>query len=882
MSTGAELDAETLELIVILIQQLKRNGFNDQDIRHKLRIRFSDTEVQAALELHGQQHQKEESESVTIREPRSFYGWYSEPKHKDDCHWTRLREVLLHKDPPWTKDMIQSLDQTSSLVVSHLAPPTSKVPVTSQGLVLGYIQSGKTANFSATIAKAVDEGYRLVIVLAGMHNNLRKQTEVRLREELVAPVEGKACTTLTSDDDTGDFRRRQSITANRTLVRADGFTMAVVKKNTSVLRALKAWLKEASEEVLKQCPTLIIDDESDQASVNTNKDDQDPTAINRHIREIVGMFNVVSYVGYTATPFANVFVNAQVDGELYPNDFLIALEKPATYYGPEELFGRDAVNGKQPTDGMPVIRSVTESDALLLRNGDRTTDGQLELTNSLRSAVDSFILAAGLRLCRGHWKQHITMLLHVTHLVDPQDALTTELRTYVDELRLQVEDNSPNIRKRISNLYERDFEKTTASVVESQIVDFEVLWTNIRKFIQSLEVIMDNSTSTNRLSFDASERNGEPVWAIVVGGNTLSRGLTVEGLTTSFFVRGSKAYDTLLQMGRWFGYRKGYADLTRIFVTSELFDFFLHLATVEQEIRDEVKVMAINGERPIDVALRIRRHPNLLITATNKMRSATVASVTYSGAKAQTRQIYSGDEKIVSQNAKAIIEFMKKVKGSHGAPIKVGFRDLEQCILYRGISPESVLQLLDSYKVPSDNPNFRVEMIQSYITELVQIGELNDWSIALMSQKNGDALDIAGHKIYPLRRNAKHETMDDRGKTTVVLRALSTPGEELLDLEDQLDGKYSSTDNILEPQGKARTSDTQLRFQFRPRTRGLLMIYPLQSNITMPPEEHRRLRSETSSTYPLKAAGQVFGLSLVFPESASSWGRGGYVRNKHI
>lgn len=876
----SELDNETLEMILMLIQQYKRNGYNDQDIRLRLRKKFDEVEVQAALEVHAQSIANTIESSVTLKEARDFFGWYAGPHESGEYHWPKLKHSLLNKEQPWTTEMIESLDESSSLVMSHLAPPSSKSPLVSKGLVLGYIQSGKTANFSATIAKAVDEGYKLIIVLAGMHNNLRKQTEARLREELVYPFEGKSCTTLTSDEDTGDFKKRQSVSANRTLVRTDGFTLAVIKKNTSVLRAFKSWLKEASDEVIQACPTLIIDDESDQASVNTNKEDQDPTTINRHIRELLGMFNVVSYVGYTATPFANVFINAEIEDDLYPKDFLITLEKPATYYGPEELFGRDSVNGKSTSDGMPVIRTVSDDDAEILRHAGESEGGSIDLTDSLRSAIDSFILAGGIRVSRGHWKHHITMLIHVSHLNNTQDSITKEVESYVDDLKSLIEHDDNETKERLFALLEADFEKVTTEIIGSEKIDTKILWKNIKKFSSRIEIIMDNSISSNRLNFDTELRDGEPTWGIVIGGNTLSRGLTVEGLTTSFFVRGSRAYDTLLQMGRWFGYRKGYADLTRIFVTSDLFDFFYHLATVEQEIRDEIKVMSINHERPIDVAVRIRRHPNLNITSSNKMRSAVTSSVTYSGAKVQTRQIFTADKKVTEANANHVVTLLEKIKGNGTPRAAIKFQDLEQCALFSNVHHELILQLLDGYVVPGDNPNFNNRMIQSYITELVKIGELTSWSVAVMSQKTGDPISLSDVSVHPLRRSVKQESRDSQGKRTAILRAVSTPGEELIDLSDRISTPFSRTDDILEPQNGNRRSDTQLRHELRPKERGLLKIYPLQTIIDLPGDAVGL--DETIPANPLRGTSQLFGLSLVFPESNSSWGRGGYVRNKTV
>lgn len=311
-----EIDLDDVELILTLARSYKQKGFSEEDIFYKVRKKFSETDIKYSLKLLEKEFSNNSS-TESLRTRKDYYGWYEGPDEKNDPQWPALKNFLLTKEASWSKDMVDSLDQASTSVVSHLAPPSSEKSLKVKGLVLGYIQSGKTANFSATIAKAVDKGYKLIVVLAGMHNNLRKQTETRLRSELVAPLDGKTCTTLTDVDEQGDFKRKQSVSANSQLNRRDGFVLVVLKKNSSVLRNFNSWLDDANPEVLKNCPVLMIDDESDQASINTNKADESPTAINNHIRSIFEKFHVASYVGYTATPFANVFIDASVEDDLY-------------------------------------------------------------------------------------------------------------------------------------------------------------------------------------------------------------------------------------------------------------------------------------------------------------------------------------------------------------------------------------------------------------------------------------------------------------------------------------------------------------------------------------------------------------------------------------
>ena len=875
-------DLNNIEMIKITARGMLQLGHNDRDILFNLRKIPSYTEADIKEALRQLRAAEEPSTATTsIRDKKQYYGWYSGPKQESNFHWPALKEQLLTKDDAWTTEMVDSLDRSSTMVVSHIAPPKSKNPVTVKGLVLGHIQSGKTANFSATIAKGVDEGYKLIIVLAGMHNNLRKQTENRLRSELVKPLNGTTCTTLTDVDEKGDFKRKQTVSANRQLSLGDGFVLVVLKKNSTVLRNFNRWLEDASDSIIESCPTLIIDDESDQASINTSKADQDPTAINSLIRSLIERFHVVSYVGYTATPFANVFIDASVEDDIYPSDFLVTLEKPQTYYGPEELFGRNEVNGRSSTDGFPVLRTISDDDATALRKMAKGKSGLDKLPESMEQAINSFIIGSSIRLCRGQWKSHMTMLIHISHLTDSHSRVREMVEDYLEELKEDIKDNVSSVRSIFEKIWSRDFSETTKNIVGSCDHEFEKVWKNCGKFTEFLEIIMDNSNSTERLSFDRSQREGEPLWAVVVGGNTLSRGLTLEGLTTSYFVRNSKAYDTLLQMGRWFGYRKNYVDLTRIYVPDELYQNFYELATIEQEIRDEIGLMAANEERPIDVALRIRKIPNMLITSSNKSRSTKMTFMSYSGTKVQTHQIIAHNRKIVDANYK-VVEKLLSSCSQHHPKQNSKLSDLSACHLFLGIPNETILQFLDTYKVAESNSKFNIKMLQDYIAEQNSIGLLANWSVALMSLKSGNPIKIGGYSTVPVTRRVKHEAISSSGEIESTLRAVSTPGEELIDLEDQFSVEYSSTDKIMQPSNGPKISDVNARYKFRPTNRGLLLIYPLASDDSITDEEFKILKNETNSTFPLRTSGQVFAVSLVFPYSEKRTGTHLYMQNKSV
>lgn len=872
------ISSERMDYLLETIGDNLMLGRNFSEIERKLRAIASDEEIEAAIATYKAKNEtvKTNKEVNTLVDDPTYVDWYAGPSPDPQSHWQLLTEVLKNKRTrPWTEEMVRSLDHSSTAVVSKLAPPKSQNPIKVKGLVLGYVQSGKTANFSAVISKSVDAGYKLIIVLAGMHNILRKQTQVRLHEEIVLPKE-KSCNTLTDVDEKGDFQKKQFITANRALGSADGFTLVVLKKNSSVLRNFNSWIGEASDETIKNCPTLIIDDESDQASVNTNKPEDDPTAINNHIRNLVNKFEVVSYVGYTATPFANVLIDAEMTDDLFPKNFLISLEKPLGYVGTEELFGRDAIEPRGALSGLPVIREIPEHEVSVFSNKKKSKK-QLEnsITPSMMEALDSFIVGSSARLCRGQWRQHMTMLIHTSHLIAQHQSIKEEMDEYVLNLQLDRKDETKDLKARFEKVWERDFVKNSKKFKAVDIPDFEQVWKSTAKFIERIEIVMENSASEDRLTYERPD----PFWGVVIGGNTLSRGLTIEGLTTSYFFRGSKGYDTLLQMGRWFGYRPNYVDLTRIYVTDELRSKFYHLAAVEQEIRDEIKSMAANGERPIDVGLRIRTHPSMTVTSNIKMRSAQSCALTYSASKIQALFVNLKNEDVLKDNLDATIQLLDNAEKYGAKRTTPYFENQSNCLLYRNVSSETILQFIDKYNFSEGNIRFTAKMVSDYISQLNNVGELRDWSIGFMSPKSGTPLDLGkDRKVFKVERSLVKKTKSDRDAEAQHIKVITAPDDELIDLFDILpvDGiKYTEEFFKNNPD----VTEAMVRKNERPKDRGLLLLYAINPNLDMSKDEEEKHLNSDSQTMPVKAAADVIGVAFVFPQTSNTKSTFRYIVN---
>ena len=322
----------------------------------------------------------------------------------------------------------------------------------------------------------------------------------------------------------------------------------------------------------------------------------------------------------------------------------------------------------------------------------------------------------------------MTMLIHTSHIIGDHMKLKELISNHIDLMKIDRENDDQILRGRLETVFVSDFKKLSEKFSDATIAGFDDIWENSEKFIEKLEIIMENSKSEERLTYDRTD----PLWGIVIGGNVLSRGLTLEGLTVSYFHRASKGYDTLLQMGRWFGYRPNYVDLTRIFVTAEMQSKFYHLATVEQEIRDEIRAMAANKEKPIDVALKIRTHPSMTVTSNLKMRNARMTHLTYSGSKIQSLWVNLNDEKILDYNLKTTSEFISLVEKYHGNFKPELFDDFSACHLFMNVTPELILQFLYKYKFSNANSSFDQKNLEHYINDIISFGELKKWSVAVV------------------------------------------------------------------------------------------------------------------------------------------------------
>lgn len=772
-------------------------------------------------------------------------SWYPGPRAADK-NWAALVEILTEEG--WSGDMIADLDKSSTKVVANLPNPAGQGEYHCCGLVLGYVQSGKTTNFTAVIAKAADAGYRMFIVLSGIHDALRQQTQDRLNEQLWEQ-NSNIWHRLTDEE---DFRPTANVDALLSTQRQ--CVLAVVKKNGSRLRALRKWLFSARPEVLAACPVLIIDDEADQATVNTAKPDRQPSRINGLIRDIVNKVPKSAYVGYTATPFANVLIDPGDYEDLYPRDFIVDLPRPLPYIGPEAIFGREPLDFDDTDvgdDGHDFVRSVPieELDDLKPKGAAKRHEFDPRVTDSLDAALLYFLMSTAARRIRGKGNRHATALVHTSQHIDVHERTAEAIRDHLGLLsrRLQLGDNALLEALRVQ--WESECERVPAGDFDLKALSWDDIAGTLIEVAEAAEVIVDNSRSPERLSFD----DDNPRVIVAVGGNTLSRGLTLEGLAVSFFVRTASAYDTLLQMGRWFGYRNGYADLTRIWMTDEMRGWFHHLATVEQEIRYDVQRLEVEHLTPEQFGVRIRTHPSLAITSAAKMQNARTAEASYAGRRLQTILFNHRDPEWLSDNVKAARTLLTTIEPQKVWAPRAGITILE------GIDSQHIVSFLSMYHFHENSRDLDSALISRYILDRREEGELMRFNVALMGRSSkSDYLGSinlgTGSEIGCINRARLLQI----GNNYADIKALMSRHDRVIDIH--LPDGAQTADST--PAELARYRSDPALGGYGDGS-GLLLLYPVS-------KDSRPVRGTAKTREPLDAVEHVVGAGFVFPESGST------------
>ncbi|EKE77443.1 Z1 domain-containing protein [Gallaecimonas xiamenensis] len=852
-----------------------------------------------AEEIDRNQLFREISSQVSVWQPdpsvlrdRKHKNWLPERKTEINWgFWKRYRQYL-EEEKNWPPVVTGKLDQVTDATLGDIGNPAQSGAWDRRGMVVGDVQSGKTANYTGLICKAVDAGYKLVIVLAGMTNDLRSQTQSRLDAEFlgfeselgkfhengsrigVGKIEDHGqliVQPLTYSAHGGDFRSRKGTNSQL----GGNPLLLVVKKNTSVLNRILTWVEgqgqtnpETGEKVVNGIPLLLLDDEADNASVNTKDPEEDPTAINRAIRKILKTFSQSSYIGYTATPFANIFIlppdeeseKSKYGEDLFPRNFIYYINPPDNYIGATKVFGlSESIDGLAPVDkSLPLIRHAEDAEQYFPAKHKKHLPVE-GLPDTMIEAIRAFVLSCAARRVRGQKNVHNTMLIHVTRFNDVQDKVIGLVGDELFSIQRTLEFNTgpqwKQLLEQLKTLWENDFVVKTASIMEltGDPLITPIQWSEVSRELTEaalkIQVRGINGLAEGVLDY-AEHPKGLNV--IAVGGDKLSRGLTLDGLSVSYYTRPARNYDTLLQMGRWFGYRPGYLDLCRLYTTEEIEGWYQHIAVATEELKREFKLMELSNLTPEAYGLKVRTHANgLSITAANKIRSGKKMQVTFADSLAQTI-VFDKNSKTQENNFRHIDKWISAL-GSLSAQKNNNY-------LWYGVQSDQIHELLAGFKIHPFSRGADPELISQYIEKVNDLGELKSWTVALISSgtaKNHHS--VGGHQTGLTER-----TDAQPGSNLYWIRNANiiSPEDQYLDLDD--DEFKAALANTIDAWKRGQTRHKEeptspngpfIRRARNPQ-RGLLLIYPLDPSDVL-------LKSKQITNMP------IIGMAMSFPVSGN-------------
>lgn len=693
---------------------------------------------------------------------------------------------------------INEIDRTTEHILNQLANPRKPGNWYRAGLVVGHVQSGKTGNFVGLANKAMDCGYKIILVLTGMYNDLRSQTQGRMDKGAIGRVTdpddqffrthigvGKYknhpnILNLTSSKLRGDFGSEKTDIGG--VLTSQDPTIMVCKKNTSVLSNILRMFSQHGDmaddglPIIQNIPLFIIDDEADSASINTQYDKGEISRINSKIRAILSLFEKRCYVGYTATPYANIFIDPdpelklpyieEDDGkryrickdDLFPKNFIINLSAPSNYIGPNVLFGIPTVydDPDEEKGELPIIEYIKEGDYLEDNSKGKKKKILKDLPATLIEATKHFFVSTALRRARGQRTAHSSMLINVSQYIKRQNDVSRLTQVLVSEICDKIEALNDNkaFEQELIDIYEKKIKPSNKIICQNypdwaprlKMLDWSVVREELRavaaKVRNEVRVIHsptddDLELNTTRLDYNKYENlqrefdNG--LYVIAIGGNTMARGITLEGLVVSYFFRTSNTFDTLMQMGRWFGYRDGYIDACRLYLERETAANFRNIAVATQRMRDDFDDMNSRGVKPKEYGLKVMRFPGVLeATARNKFGAAVRGKLSLNKTTLQAYKLFR-DEAIVEKNKNVLLDFLGQLGHSehrerYGVPSHNYFW---HCSGYQ------VVDFIKNFKTATEQ--MQPGLLTSYINKQMAKGNLTEWTVVLanVQDKNG-------------------------------------------------------------------------------------------------------------------------------------------------
>jgi hypothetical protein len=786
--------------------------------------------------------------------------WFLDAKKGDMQYSERTLKYLTNcgKDS-LPANVVRVLDNVTDEIMDCLGDPKTN-GFKRYGLVMGEVQSGKTNTYAMMTCKAADTGYRVIILLTGTTELLRQQTQKRMDRLFVGENSGrqngifdgnkyigsgsikadvgKGIITLTSS--VKDFRKDFTAAINMPLSKVENIVFMAVKKNKSILKNLHSWLRSelpANKKTFSM-PMLFIDDEADNASINTASDPAENTAINKGIKSILSLFDSYTYVGFTATPYANIFINPDVENDIYPHDFIYCLNSPSNYISPVSMFEENGSNSFMLRDipvgdkGLPEIPYKHTKELVINK-----------LPETLIDAVNCFLLSCAVRDIWGQTSDHMSMLINVSRFTNVQERVKELVDEYLYEVKNSVKAYAAlgseealgdgHIRK-IKESWDRDYQKTIPS-----LDDRAATWEQVLKMLpSSINPIcvrsVNQKNGPQNLDYDGS-KNGLRV--IAVGGNSLSRGLTLKGLCVSYFYRRAESYDTLMQMGRWFGYRDTYRELCRVWMTAESCEWYAYIAEATEELRGEFNRMRELGSTPDHFGFRVRNDlGGLLVTARNKMRYTGDRMITkcVSGEMIWTSYIDTDNDR-VDFNDVLVGDFLNDIEKASPS----FFNQFTKNRVWTKIPAEEVVQFLNRYKHPALDYSFDVDAVTRIINETP---ELSSWDVAVQQGSSSRTFRFCGEMESKavLRSSFSKKTEEGDSKKNCIRltsSSLVTPDnmKEGLCIDEIREGKGTEfkievdrLESINPPEPKDGKINYPAKTYLRTKDRRpLMLIYPI-------------------------------------------------------
>ncbi|MFC7464955.1 Z1 domain-containing protein [Brachybacterium sp. GCM10030252] len=730
---------------------------------------LTSAEVDDVLDLLMEQYNVVMEDGYGVVDKTTFTPWLADRKPVVDLpRSTAYAELLVQRG--WSGAVIDALDRQTDRIMDLTGDPTRTGEWTRRGIAIGEVQSGKTATYISLLAKAIDYGFKVIIVIGGHTEDLRRQTQRRIDSDLTGIDSSYLADNIASNDvahvgigkinkhlplsinvlttTQSDFSAR-SKRAGQVALGAGTPTLFVVKKNKTVLNNLAQYLSAAMPTGGDQPPLLVIDDEADWASINTN-DETNVTAVNAAIRKLLQQSTRNSYVGITATPFANIFINDEIEEDLFPRDFIQVLESPSNYQGVNAYFGGEA---------HPALVEDVDDTLAVLPYAHKATALIKELPESVRRAVAAFYIGTAIRRVRDGDASPASMLINVSRFKAVQAQVFQRVQDWIRELSAAI--TSEFGMPEGSRMSERT--QLLKDVYNELYPDIDVTWMSVRTELIGVAdelraQLINGDTKAERDSWlTQTPRRVKEADALIptvyVGGDVLARGLTLDGLQVSYYARRAAAADTLLQMGRWFGYRRGYEDLVRLWIDPATAELFRWTAELSQELRDSLAEMEAKELTPKQFGLRMRRHPEgFLIASARKMQHAE----DFEGVVSLNRRSWeshslpkSEDER--RRNLEAVAALYKAL----GEPPQGGRSELK---VWRGVEGDVVADFLTTFKVHRSDPTLGSVpgQLSPLLAQFSDIKGSEHWDIAFMEGTGPDAEVPGLPSVATSRRNTMY------------------------------------------------------------------------------------------------------------------------------